>query len=146
MRNILHIRGEERMGTNLARIAEVVKNRPKEKLQTLVHHINADTLKEKHREMAGDKAVGVDGMTKAEYHENLDPNIEELMDRMKRQAYKPQAVRRTHIPKPGSTKMRPLGIPSYEDKLVQGVMADILNTIYEPVFLAQFIYLRPSVA
>lgn len=122
------------METQLAKIAENVKKHPKEKLQTLVHAINVKTLEAKHRQMNGRKATGIDKVTKEKYEENLQQNLEELVSSMKKQAYKPQAVRRAHINKPGSTKKRPLGIPAYEDKLVQGVMADILTIIYEPKF------------
>lgn len=123
------------MATKLERIAELVKTKPNEKLQTLVHLINSDSLKESHKRLSGRKAIGVDGITKEEYDNNLDENIQDLIQRMKKQAYKPQPARRVYIPKAGSDKMRPLGIPSYEDKLVQDVIAQILNIIYEPVFL-----------
>jgi group II intron reverse transcriptase/maturase len=69
-----------------------------------------------------------------EYGKNITANIENLVERMKRFAYKPQPVRRAYIKKTGSDKLRPLGIPAYEDRLVQGVMADILTTVYEPKF------------
>lgn len=63
---------------------------------------------------------------------------------MKNQAYKPQPAKRVYIPKAGSDKMRPLGIPSYEDKLVQDVIAQILNVIYEPEFLDFSYGFRPK--
>lgn len=85
--------------------------------------------------MTAAKAAGIDGETKSEYDKNLESNLKDLVGRMKRQAYKPQPVRRVYIPKPGSNKMRPLGILSYEDKLVQSVLAQILNAIYEAEFL-----------
>ncbi len=69
-------------------------------------------------------------MTKADYSRNLDANIDDLLLRMKSFSYRPKPARRTYIPKPGG-KTRPLGIPSYEDKLVQGVMAKVLNGVYE---------------
>ncbi|MFO7823614.1 MAG: group II intron reverse transcriptase/maturase, partial [Cyclobacterium sp.] len=71
--------------------------------------------------------------SKAEYEKQLDQRLEQLVESMKKQAYKPQSVRRVHIPKGTKGETRPLGIPSYEDKLVQGVMADILTVIYEPL-------------
>ncbi len=134
------------METKLARIAEIVEKHPERKLQTLVHCINAETLKAKHQVMAGNKATGIDGTTKGSYNENIDENIERLVGDMKKQAYKPQPVRRVHIPKPGSSKMRPLGIPAYEDRLVQGVMADILNVIYEPEFHGCSYGFRPGLS
>ena len=87
--------------------------------------------------------MGVDGVTKGKCGEQLDENLSDLIGRMKPFSYKPQAVRRAYIPKDnGST--RPLGIPSYEDKLVQGVMADILNEVYEPRFLDSSYGFRPG--
>ena len=78
--------------------------------------------------------MGVDGVSKDRYDENAEENIRELVKRMKKFQYKPLPVKRVYIPK-ANGKKRPLGLPSYEDKLVQGVMADILNDVYEPRFL-----------
>lgn len=103
------------------------------KLTTLINRVNEESLKEAHRRQKTGKAVGIDGITKQEYEENLNENIRDLMDRMRRFRYIPQPVRRTYIPKPNG-KQRPLGIPAYEDRLVQSVMADILNDVYEPRF------------
>ena len=80
------------------------------------------------------KASGIDKMTKGKYEDNLYENIDKLLRRMKTFSYKPKAVRRKYISK-ANGKLRPLGILVYEDKLVQGVMANILNDIYEPRFL-----------
>lgn len=103
-------------------------------VQSLMRYIDVETLKEKHQELKGNKATGIDKVTKREYEENLDENIENLVSKMKTFSYKPKAVRRVYIPK-ANGKQRPLGIPSYEDKIVQGVMTDILTAIYEPIFL-----------
>jgi retron-type reverse transcriptase len=92
------------------------------------------SLKEEHRKQSQRKAVGIDGMTKAEYGEKLNENVADLINRMKQFSYKPQAVRRAYIPK-ANGKLRPLGIPAYEDRLVQSVMAGVLNDIYEERFL-----------
>lgn len=89
------------------------------------------------------KASGIDKITKEKYGENLDENIENLLERMKKFSYKPLPVKRTYIPKQNG-KLRPLGIPSYEDKLVQGVMANILNEIYECKFLDCSYGFRPK--
>jgi len=132
------------MSTELARIAEVVQKHPNEKIQTLVHAINVNSLRAKHQKLDGKKAKGIDGTSKAEYEEQLEQNLEQLIERMKRQAYKPQSVRRVHIPKGNKGETRPLGIPSYEDKLVQGVIADILKEIYEPKFLDTSYGFRPG--
>lgn len=104
------------------------------KLTTLINRVNEESLKEAHCRQKTGKAAGVDGMTKEEYGRNLDENLKGLIERMKSYKYIPQPVRRTYIPKPNG-KMRPLGIPAYEDRLVQSVMAEILSDIYEPRFL-----------
>lgn len=113
------------------------------KLQTLMYHINEETLIKEHQKQITNKASGIDKVTKEKYEENLYNNIDKLIQSMKIFKYKPQAVRRTYIPK-ANGKLRPLGIPAYEDKLVQGVMANILNEIYEPRFLNCSYGFRPN--
>ena len=132
------------METKLKRIAEAAKMRPNEKFTSLAHLINEETIKESHKEMSRKKAAGVDEVTKEEYELNLESNVKDLINRMKKQAYKPQPVRRVYIPKPGTDKKRPLGIPAYEDKLVQATMARILNAIYEQDFLECSFGFRPN--
>lgn len=130
------------METEKKRIAEIAKKH--DKVQTLVHHINVDNLREKHKQANAKKATGVDGVTKDIYEENLEQNLSDLVERMKRQAYKPQSVRRVYIPKDGSNAKRGLGIPAYEDKLVQSIMADGLTAIYETKFLENSYGFRPK--
>ena len=113
------------------------------KLQTLMNHVNYDTLKEQHRKQMKNKAVGVDNITKEDYDKELDNNLKDLLKRMKSFSYRPQDVRRVYIPT-GNGKLRPLGIPAYEDKLVQGAMANILNDVYEPRFLDCSFGFRPG--
>lgn len=112
-------------------------------VQGLMQYINKETLKAKHKELSGNKATGIDKVTKKEYEENLDNNVVNLVRNMKKFSYRPNAVRRVYIPKANGGK-RPLGIPNYEDKLVQGVMADILTVIYEPIFLDCSYGFRPN--
>ena len=110
---------------------------------SLIHLVNKETLKEQHEKQQKGKASGIDEITKEEYDRKLDENLDRLMNRMKKFSYKPLPVRRTYIQKLNG-KLRPLGIPAYEDKLVQGVMADILNEIYECKFLDCSYGFRPN--
>ena len=132
------------METKLRRIAEIARTKPNERFTSLIHLINAETLMQSHNNMKAGKASGIDNVTKYEYEANLGENIEDLVGRMKRNAYRPQPARRVYIPKPGSNNKRPLGIPAYEDKLVQAVLAEILNAIYEQDFLECSFGFRPN--
>lgn len=132
------------METQLERIAAVAKTKPNERFTSLAHLINKETLIQCHREMSGKRATGIDEITKETYSERLEENIEDLVARMKRQAYKPQPARRVYIPKTGTDKKRPLGIPAYEDKLVQSAIAKILNAIYEQDFMECSFGYRPN--
>jgi group II intron reverse transcriptase/maturase len=132
------------METKLARIAEVARTRPKEKFTSLAHIIDKEMLCKCHKEMKIGKASGVDEVTKTDYDQRLEGNLDDLLTRMKKQAYKPLPARRTYIPKPGTDAKRPLGIPAYEDKLVQAALAKILNAIYEEIFLECSYGYRPG--
>ena len=122
------------MLTGMDRITQLVAQHPERRLQTLMHLINKTTLKEVHKKQETGKAGGIDKVTKVEYGKKLDENLENLLARMKTFSYRPQPVRRTYIEKEGKNELRPLGIPAYEDRLVQGVIAELLNVIYEPKF------------
>ena len=113
------------------------------KLQTLIHNVNKETLIKQHEKQQSGKATGIDAVTKEEYGLNLEENIDNLIKRMKSFSYRPQPVKRSYIPK-ANGKLRPLGIPAYEDKIVQGVMADVLNEIYENIFLDCSYGFRPN--
>ena len=120
------------METGIEEIRRQSRSYPR--VENLMRDVNRESLMTMHLKQPARKAKGVDGVSKAEYGENLEENIGNLLERMKRFSYRPLPVRRTYIPK-ANGKMRPLGIPSYEDRLVQGVMADILNAVYEERFL-----------
>ena len=112
-------------------------------VQNLMHNVSEQTLMAEHRKQARKKATGIDGVDKTAYDENAEENIRELVIKMKKFQYRPQAVRRTYIPK-ANGKMRLLGIPAYEDRLVQGVMAGLLNEVYEVRFLDCSYGFRPK--
>lgn len=131
------------MGTKLDRIAEVARTRPKERFTSLIHLINEEMLIMCHHELDANKAAGIDEVTKSEYEENLRDNVRDLVARMKKQAYKPQPVKRVYIEKDDGKK-RPLGIPTYEDKLVQKALTKIFNAIYEEDFLECSFGFRPN--
>ena len=122
------------METKLIRISEIAKERPKAVFTSLYHLLNVELLTQCHNELAGNKAAGIDDVTKLEYSMKLEENIYGLVERLKRHNYKPQAVRRVYIPKGDGKAKRPLGISAYEDKIVQSGLNKILQAIYEPSF------------
>lgn len=130
------------MSNEIIRIGNIASGN--KQIDTVMYALNKENLKQSAKKIAGNKAVGLDKVTKKEYMKNLDNNIEDLIARMKRMAYKPKAVRRVYIPKAGSDKKRPLGIPAFEDKIVQDQMSQILNVIYEPMFKNFSFGFRPN--
>lgn len=131
------------MGTKLERIMEISATTPKPEFTSLYHLINIDMLKQCHKELDGNKAVGIDRVTKAEYGEHLEENLTNLVSKLKNKAYKPLPSLRVFIPK-ANGKKRPLGIASYEDKIVQLAVKKILEAIYEPRFLNCMYGFRPN--
>lgn len=112
-------------------------------VQGLMKYINYESLLKEHRKQEKGKATGIDGVDKITYEENLRDNIEEIIEEMRSFKYRPTPVRRAYIPKAGSDKLRPLGIPAYRDKIVQGSFAKVLNEIYENIFLECSYGFRP---
>lgn len=132
------------METKLVKIAEIAKEKPKEIFTSIYHHLNEEMLHLCHKELSGNKAVGIDEVTKSEYELNIDDNIRELVKRLKQHSYKPKAVKRVYIPKGDGKQTRPLGISTYEDKIVQSGLDKILQAIYEPMFLEHSYGFRPK--
>lgn len=122
------------METKLARIAQISSERPKEIFTSVYHLLNEEMLMLCHKELNGKKATGVDGITKAEYEENLEGNIKKLAKELQNMSYVPAPAKRVYIPK-ANGKMRGLAIANYEDKIVQLGMKKIIEAIYEPKFL-----------
>lgn len=134
----------ESVKTKLHRIAEKARKEPGFKFTSLYHLMNEELLRECFKRLRKDAVAGIDEMTKELYAVNLDANLLNLIDRLHRMAYIPQPVRRTYIPKPGSAKQRPLGIPCFEDKLVQAGLVRILEAVYEQDFIEDSYGFRPE--
>ncbi|MDQ1286220.1 MAG: RNA-directed polymerase [Thermodesulfobacteriota bacterium] len=123
------------MSTDLTRIRGKARKQPGLVFTSLYHHVtDLDNLRSCYEALDGDKAVGVDGVTKEQYGEDLEENLQCLSDRLKRMGYHPQPRRRSYIPKPGSEKGRPLGISCFEDKIVELAVKQVLEPIYEEIF------------
>jgi RNA-directed DNA polymerase len=129
--------------TYLQRIGKRAKDKPEEKLTTLLSHIKVPLLKEAYARLRKDAAPGVDEVTWTEYGDRLDERLLELQNRVHRGSYHPQPVRRVHIPK-GDGRTRPLGVPSLEDKIVQQAARMILEPIYEAMFIGFSYGFRPK--
>jgi len=125
-------RTQDRIGmpSALERIGEVARRDKKVRFTTLMHHVyDLDTLRGAYFGLKRDAAPGVDGETWREYGEQLEEKIKDLSERLKRGAYRAKPVRRVLIPKPDGG-MRPLGVTTLEDKIVQRATVEVLNQIY----------------
>ncbi len=122
------------MSPELLKVAERAKKDPNARMYSLARLIDPDALKRAFADIRKDAAVGVDGITKEQYGQRLEENIQQLHGRLKAGQWRHQPIRRVHIPKaPGKT--RPIGLSCIEDKVVQGALAEVLETIYEQDFL-----------
>jgi len=130
------------METKLGRIADKSAREARPIFTSLYHLLNEEMLLKCHRELSGNKAVGIDEVTKEEYSRNLEDNIQRLVTKLKHKSYKPQPVKRVYIPKANGSK-RALGIAAYEDKIVQLGLKKILEAVYEPKFQNEMYGFRP---
>jgi group II intron reverse transcriptase/maturase len=131
------------VSTKLQRIAELARQMPGTALTTLSHHIDLEFLEEAYRRVRKDGAVGVDEVTAEEFARNLEENLKTLLDGYKSGNYKAPPVRRVYIPK-DNNKVRPIGIPTFGDKVLQKAVAMVLNAIYEEEFLDCSYGFRPG--
>jgi group II intron reverse transcriptase/maturase len=137
------LRGGTMAVTGIERIAGRASSQPASEFTTLMHHYTVENLQACFEVLDGRKAPGVDGVTKAEYGQNLAENLQELHRKLLQMSYRPKAVRRVEIPKEDGT-FRPLGISCLEDKIVQEMTRQILEAIYEPVFIETSYGFRPK--
>jgi RNA-directed DNA polymerase len=135
--------GSTPISTRLERIAELARRRRDQPLTTLAHHIDLEWLREAYRRTRKDGASGVDGQTADEYATHLEDNLRRLLERAKSGTYRAPPVRRAYIPK-GNGEQRPLGIPTFEDKVLQRAVAMVLEAVYEQEFLDCSYGFRPG--
>ncbi|MEK7391512.1 MAG: reverse transcriptase domain-containing protein, partial [Fibrobacterota bacterium] len=122
------------MSTKLQRIAKLARQMPGAALTSLSHHIDMEFLESAVIKTRRDGAVGVDKMTADDYGQNLRSNLESLLGRFKSGTYFAPPVRRVEIPKGDGKKTRPIGIPTYEDKILQRTVLMTLEAVYEQEF------------
>ena len=132
------------VSTKLERIAKLAREVPQAALTTLAHHIDIDWLREAYRRTRKNGATGVDRQTAAEYASNLESNLRSLLERAKSGSYVAPPVRRVHIPKGEGSQTRPIGIPTFEDKVLQRAVAMVLEAVYEQSFLDCSYGFRPG--
>jgi hypothetical protein len=130
------------VSTRLQRIAELARGMPGVAFTTLAHHIDIDLLRQAYRETRKDGAVGIDGQTAEAYAEDLEGNLRSLRDRLHSGRYQAPPVRRVQIPKGDGKATRPIGIPTFEDKILQRAVAMVLGAVYEQDFLAVSLWMR----
>jgi RNA-directed DNA polymerase len=134
----------EDISPGIQRIAELARQAPGLAFTTLAHHIDIDRLVDAFQRTRRDAAVGVDGQTAAEYLRDLEANLRSLEGRFKTGEYKAPPVRRVHIPKADGRSTRPIGVPTFEDKVLQRAVVTILEPIYEQDFLPCSYGFRPG--
>jgi RNA-directed DNA polymerase len=125
----------ENLSTRQQRIAERTKRSPELGFTSLAHLIDLEWLYDAYLRTRQDGAVGVDGQTAADYEADLRNNLKSLLERAKSGTYQAPPVRRVHIPKGTGNETRPIGIPTFEDKVLQRAVVRVLETIYEQDFL-----------
>jgi group II intron reverse transcriptase/maturase len=122
------------ISTKLERIAKLARESPDMAFTTLAHHMDLEWLSEAYRRTRKDGATGVDGQNAADYAARLQENLQSLLDRAKSGMYRAPPVRRVHIPKGDGSQTRPIGIPTFEDKVLQRAVAMLLEAVYEQDF------------
>lgn len=134
----------DNVSTRRQRIAALARQAPTMAFTTLAHHIELDWLEEAYRLTRKDGAVGIDGQTAGQYAADLEVNLQSLLNRAKSGTYKAPPVLRVHIPKGKGNETRPIGIPTFEDKVLQRAVVMVLESVYEQDFLDCSYGFRPG--
>ena len=135
--------GRASVSSGLDRVRQAARERKQEKFTTLLHHVDVDLLRSAYGWLEKTAAAGVDGVSWADYGEDLEGRLAALKDRVHRGAYRALPSRRVYIPKPDG-RQRPLGIAALEDKIVQRAVVEVLNAIWEEDFLGFSYGFRPG--
>lgn len=136
-------RGGKTATTSVERIAQRARSEPEGQFTALMHHFSVENLRACFESLDGQKALGVDGVSKEQYGQNLETNLQKLHRKLHQMSYRPEPVRQVEIPKEDGS-LRPLGISCTEDKIVQEMTKRILEAIYEPVFIDTSYGFRPK--
>ena len=135
--------GRGSLPPNLARVNAAARRAARTRFTALLHHVDRVALERAFRRQRRQASAGIDGMTVAAYEQDLEANLQELCEAIHTAHYRPQPVRRVFIPKADGGQ-RPLGVPTLEDKIVQGAVAETLSAIYEADFLGFSYGFRPG--
>ena len=128
---MVDISGSADISTRQQTIAKLAQQAPEMSFTSLNHHLDVVWLQEAYRRTRKDGAAGVDGQTAAAYAEHLDDNLRDLLDRAKSGRYRAPAVKRANVPKGDGSTTRPIGVPTFEDKILQRAVVMVLEPIYE---------------
>ena len=131
------------MSPGLLKVVERARREPEGRFHALAQLIDMPALERAYRRQRADAAVGMDGVTKEQYGQALEVNLQDLQARLKAQRYRHQPIRRVHIPK-AQGKTRPIGISAFEDKVVQDAVREVLEAIYEQDFFGCSYGFRPG--
>jgi RNA-directed DNA polymerase len=128
------LRDRRIMSTKLSRIAELAKQNKELKFLSIAHLLTVEAMERAFVGLQKKASAGVDGITYAQYEEGVRGKLEKLHERLKSGRYRAQPLRRSYIPKQDG-RLRPIGIPALEDKVVQKATVELLSAIYEQDFL-----------
>jgi RNA-directed DNA polymerase len=131
------------MSPGILKVAERAEREPQGRLLALARLVDVPALERAYGRIRKNAAVGVDGVDKEEYGQGLGERLEDLHGRLRTKRYRHQAIRRVHIPKEAGTT-RPIGVSTIEDKVVQEALREVLQAVYEPVFLDCSYGFRPK--
>jgi RNA-directed DNA polymerase len=140
--NTRRTQSRESVSQRLERVRKAARQRKKERFTALLHHVDVDLLLTAYFWLKRNAAAGIDGVTWADYEDDLEERLKDLHRRIHGNAYRAQPSRRQYIPK-ADGKLRPLGIAALEDKIVQRALVEVLNAVYEQDFLGFSYGFRP---